>query len=98
MLWLRVYLSAGGAKNVSWPWLSPLQGWDGLAMTFSGKFVYMIHHFILLCLNPFGLRFHREGWWFDHSMSLLRVAIQQRVPKTFPDACDLYSEDGVVRL
>ena len=96
MLWLQVCLSAESAKNVSWRWLSPLQGWGGLAMTFSGKFVYMTHHFILLCLNPFGLRFDREEWWFDHSMSLLRVAIQQRVPKTFPDARYLRSQDRVV--
>ena len=60
-------------KIVSWPWLSPFQGWGGLAITFTGKFVYMTHHFILLCLNPFGLRFDREGWWLEHSMSLLPV-------------------------
>ena len=32
-------------------------------------FVYMAHHFILLRLNPFGLRVDREGWWFEHSMT-----------------------------
>ena len=26
---------------VSWPWLSPLQGWGSLAMAFTGKFVYI---------------------------------------------------------
>ena len=31
--------------------------------------LYMAHHFILLRLNPFGLRVDREGWWFEHSMS-----------------------------
>ena len=36
---------------------------------FTGKFVYMAHHFILPRLNPFGLRVDREGWWFEHSMS-----------------------------
>ena len=25
--------------------------------------------FILLRLNPFGLRVDREGWWFEHSVS-----------------------------
>ena len=60
-------------KIVSWPGLSPFQGWGGLAMTFTGKFAYITHHFILLCLNPFGLRFHREGRWLEHSMSLLPV-------------------------
>ena len=58
-----------GAKNFSWPWLSPLRGWDSLTMAFNGKFVYMAHHFIMLRLNPFGLRVDREGWWFEHSLS-----------------------------
>ena len=31
-------------------------------MTFTGTFVYMVHHFILLQLNPFELRVDREGW------------------------------------
>ena len=68
MLLLRVCLSAEGAKNVSWPWLSKLRRWGSLTMTSTGKFVYMAHHFILLWLNPFGLRVDREGWWFEHSM------------------------------
>ena len=71
--WLRVCSSAEGAKDVSWPWLSPLRGWKSLTMTFTGKFVYMTHHFILLRLNPFGLGIDREGWWFEHSVSWLRV-------------------------
>ena len=41
---------------VSWPRLSPLRGWGNLTMAFTGKFVYMAHHFIMLWLNPFGLR------------------------------------------
>ena len=28
-----------GAKNVSWPWLSPFRGWVSLTMAFTGKFV-----------------------------------------------------------
>ena len=46
-----------------------------MLMAFTGKFsfVYMAHHFILLRLNPFDLRFVREGWWFQHSMSQLWV-------------------------
>ena len=59
---LWVCFSAEGAKNVSRPWLSPLRGWGSLTMTSTGKFVYMAHHFILLRLNPFGLRVDREGW------------------------------------
>ena len=42
-------------------------------MKFTGTFVYVAHHFILLWLNPFGLRVDREGWGFDHSMSVLWV-------------------------
>ena len=38
---LRVCLSAEGAKNVSWPWISPLRGWGSLTMAFTGKFVYI---------------------------------------------------------
>ena len=67
--WLQVCLSVEGAKNVSWPWLSPLRGWGILTMAFTGKFVYMANHFILLWLNPFDLRVDREGWWFEHSVS-----------------------------
>ena len=44
-------------------------------MTFFGKFVYMAHHFILLWLNPFGLMVDREEWWFEYSMSQLRVCL-----------------------
>ena len=29
------------AKNVSWPWLSPLRGWGSLTMTSTCKFVYI---------------------------------------------------------
>ena len=39
--WLRVCLSAEGAKNVSWPWLSPLRRWGSLTMALTGKFVYI---------------------------------------------------------
>ena len=34
-------MSAEGAKNVSWPWLSPLRGWGSLTMAFVGKFAYI---------------------------------------------------------
>ena len=36
-----VYLSAEGAKNVSWPWLSPLRGRGCLTMAFTGTFIYI---------------------------------------------------------
>ena len=73
MSYLRVCLSAEDAKNGSWHWLSPHRGWRSLTMTSTGKFVYMAHHFILLRLNPFGLRVDSKGWWFGLSMSYLRV-------------------------
>ena len=38
---MRVCLSAEGAKNVSWPWLSLLSGWGSLTMAFIGKVVYI---------------------------------------------------------
>ena len=62
-----VCLTAVGANNVSWPWVSLLQGCGGLTMALTGKFVYMAHHFILAQLNLFDLVVHMEGWWLDHS-------------------------------
>ena len=35
---LQVYWSAGGAKNVFWPWLSLLRRWGSLTMIFLGIF------------------------------------------------------------
>ena len=37
-----------------------------MTVTFTGKFVHMGVHIIMLWLNPFEIRFDREGWWFDH--------------------------------
>ena len=62
MSYLRVCLSAEGAKKVVRPWLSPLRGWGSLTMISIAKFVYRAKHFILLRLNPFGLRVDSEGW------------------------------------
>ena len=59
---LPVCLLAEGTKNVSGPWLSFLRGWATLIMTSAVKFLYMAHHFILLQLNPFGLRVDKERW------------------------------------
>ena len=56
-------------KTFTWPWLSLLQGWGVLTMTFTGKFVYMAHHFILLRLNAFYLRVDVEEWWFEDFLS-----------------------------
>ena len=47
-------------KNVSCPSLSPLRGWGSLTMECTGRFVYMVHHFILLQLHPFDLSVDRE--------------------------------------
>ena len=46
-----------------------LRGWGSLTMACTGKFVYMVHHLILLRLNPIGLRVDGKGWWFEHSVS-----------------------------
>ena len=37
--------------------------------------VYIAHHFILLWLSPFDLSVDVEGWWFEHSVSLLQVCL-----------------------
>ena len=58
-----------GAKNISWPWLSLPRVWSSLTMTFTGKSVYIAHHFILLRLRPFGLSVDRKGWWFEYFVS-----------------------------
>ena len=59
----------------TFPGPSYLQGWGSLTMTFAGKFVYISHHFILLWLNPFDIRVDTKGWWFENSMSKLRVCL-----------------------
>ena len=43
-------------KNVSWPWLSPLQGWGSLTMSLTCKFVCMyiyiyIHTYIYIYIT-----------------------------------------------
>ena len=66
---LRVYFSTDHAKNVSWFWVSPLREWSGLTMASTEIVVCAAHHFVLLWLNPFGLRVDSEGYWFEDSMS-----------------------------
>ena len=46
-----------------------------LTMTFTGKFVYLSHHFNLLQLYRCDLRVDREGWWFENSVSQSRVCL-----------------------
>ena len=70
---MRVGFSAEIAQNVSWASLFPVRGWGSPTMTSIGKFVCMAHHFILLWLNPFGLRVDNEGLWLEHEMLSLRV-------------------------
>ena len=51
---MRVCLSAEGAKNVSWPLLSPLRGWGSLTMAFTGKLVYIymyVYIYIYIYMN-----------------------------------------------
>ena len=72
---MLVCFSAEGAKNVFWACLSLLCGWGSLTIAFTDIFVYMVHHFILLYLNSFNRRFDREVWWFEHSVSYLRVSL-----------------------
>ena len=72
---LRLSLPAEGAKNASLFWLSLLQGVGGLSAVSTGKFVYMAHHFIMLRLNSFSFIVDRERWYFEHSISQLRVCL-----------------------
>ena len=48
-------------------------------MTLTAKFVSVAHHFILLQLNPFGLRVDREGSWFEHSCVIVAGLLVSRV-------------------
>ena len=64
----RANFVAEGARNVSWPWLSPLQGWGSLTLASTSKFLYMVHHFILLWLNHVGRSVDRKSGWLEHSM------------------------------
>ena len=49
-----------------------------MTMTFTSKFVYMAHHFIMLRLNPFNLRADREGSWFEHSCVMVAGLLVSR--------------------
>ena len=62
-------MSAESAENVSWLWLSALRVWGSVTIVFTGKFVYMAHHFTLVRLNPLPLSVDEEGRWFEHSVS-----------------------------
>ena len=46
---------------------SLLQGQGSLTLAFTATFVYIAHHFILLRLNPFGVRLDRVEWYFERS-------------------------------
>ena len=81
-----------------WSWLSPLRGWGSLIMAFTGKPVYMAHHFILQRLNLLDLRVDRERWWFEHLRHSCGFACQQRVLKMFSGPGYLHSEEGVLWL
>ena len=73
-----------------------LRGWASLTKAFTGKFVYIAHHYILLQLIPLTLvMIERDGglitlchsWWFDY---------QQRELKTFPNHDYLHSNQKVM--
>ena len=99
LLQLQVWLSAWGAKNVSWPWPSLLRGWSSLSMVFTGKFVWLwltisschgsISLTLVLISRDCGLRTLCKTYGFDS---------QQRVLKTFPGPGYLSSKDGIVSL
>ena len=72
--YLQVCLSVEGAKNVSWPWLSPFRGWDSL-WHFQVNLDIYIWLTILSCYGSIPLLHEdREGWWFEHSASWLHVS------------------------
>ena len=50
-----------------------------MTVEFTGKFVYMAHHFMFLRHNPFDLRVDRDGWWFEHSCVIVAGLVVSRV-------------------
>ena len=66
-------------------------------MAFTGKFVYIARHFILLRLNPFGLSADEEGWWFDPSVSYLQVCLSAEGAKnvSWPRLCPIRGWDSL---
>ena len=48
------------------------------SMAVTGKSVYMAHYYILLRLNPFDFRVDREGWWFEHSCTIVAGLLVSR--------------------
>ena len=58
----------------------------------------MANHFILLRLNPFGLRIDGADGGLSTWSHGGGLACQQRVVQTFPLWCSLHSDDGVVWL
>ena len=48
--------------------LYPLWGRNSLTMAFTGKTVYIAHHFMLPWFDCFDLWVNREGWWFKKSL------------------------------
>ena len=56
----------------------PAAGSQPTCKKFTGKFVYMAHHFILLQLNLFDLRVDREGWWFEHCIMVAGFLVSRR--------------------
>ena len=66
-------------------WLFSLWGWDRMTIAFTGKFVYIAHHFILLHFSRFDLSVITDGRWFDHSVSLCHNSkFYYQGTKTFP--------------
>ena len=49
-----------------------------MTMAFSGKFLSITHHFILLRFNPFDLSGDREVWWFEHSCVIVSGLLDRR--------------------
>ena len=91
---LRVCLSGEGAKNVSWPWLSPLCGWGSLTLAFLRKFAYIW----LKILSCYGSITVPQQIGRDDSLNTLcfscSFAYQQMVLKTFPGPGYLRSKDS----
>ena len=92
-----IYIYLHACTNIGSVYLRSEDGVVWLRYLLLNLYVYS-SPFHLTRLNPFDLSVDREGWWFEHSVSKLRVWLSAEGAKTFPGPSYVSSEDGVVWL
>ena len=87
--YLQVCLSVEGAKNVSWPWLSPFRGWDSLwhFQVNLDIYIYSSPFYLAMAQSHYLMKIGRDG-----GLSTLHHGC------TFHDPGYLSSKDEIVWL